>query len=212
MLPPLVYNNNIIKRTDTHILLGVTIDDKMTFKPHIANLMLKLSRVMSLLYRVRDIVPIKIMKTLYDAHVLPHFHYCTSIWCTTYPTHLLPLFRMQKRLIRIITDSDFYEHTQPLFKELHTLKLFDINKLDIAVYMFKMLNTQTIALLQQPHHNYPTRTHHNIRIPMHNLTIFQHSLSYLGPKTWNALPDQIKDIPSLYSFKKHLKKYIIEQY
>ena len=141
------------------------------------------------------------MKTLYDVHVLPHFHYCTPIWCTTYPTHLLPLFRMQKRLIRIITYSDLYEHTQALFKELHTLKLFDINKLEIAVYMFKMFNSGNIVPPQQPHHNYPTRTHENIRIPMHNLTIFRHSLSYLGPKTWNGLPNPIKGLSSFYSFK-----------
>ena len=210
-LPPLVYDDIIIEKSHAHTLLGVTIDDKMSFKPHIANLMLKLTRVMSLLYRVRNIVPNNIMKVLYDAHVLPHFHYCIPIWCTTYPTHLLPLFRMQKRLIRIITNTDFYEHTQPLFKELHTLKIFDINKLEIAVFMFKMINTENLTL-RQPHHNYPTRTHQHLRVPLHNLTIFQHSLSYLGPKTWNALPDPIKSLPSLYSFKKQLRKYILDQY
>ncbi len=97
ILSPWVYNDNIVKRTDTHTLLGVTIDDNMTFKLHTTNLMLKLSRVMSRLHRVRDICPINIMKTFYDAHVLPHFHYCTPIWCTTYPTYLLSLFRMQKK-------------------------------------------------------------------------------------------------------------------
>ncbi len=144
ILPPLVYNGNIVKRTDRHTLLGVTKDDEMSFKPHITNLMLKLSRVISLLHRVRNIVPINIMKTLYD--VLPHFHYCTAIWCTTYPTHLLPLFRMQKRLIRIITNADFYENTPPLFQELKVLKLFDINKLEIAVFIFKIFNSENAVL------------------------------------------------------------------
>ena len=212
MLPPLIYNDNNIQRTDTHTLLGVTFDDKMTFKPHITNLMLKLSRVTSLLYKVKDLVPKNVMKTLYDAHVLPHFYYCTPIWCTTYPTHLLPLFRIQKKIIRIITDSYYLEHTQPLFKEIRTLKLFDINKLEIAAYMFKMINSANTATLQHPIHNYLTRTHQNISIPAHNLTIFQHSLSYLGPKTWNALPEHIKILPSISSFKKHLRNYILEQY
>lgn len=207
--PPLVYDNNTVTKTDKHTILGVTIDDKMTFKPHIDNLMLKLSRVMSLLYRVRDNVPNNIMTTLYHAHVLPHLHYCIPIWCSTYPTHLLPLFKMQKRIIRIITNSDFYAHTQPLFKESSVLKLFDINKLEIAVYMFKIFTTQNVEL---PQHNYPTRTQHNIRIPRHNLTLFQHSLSYLAPKTWNAIPDHIKNLPSVFSFKKNLKKYILDQY
>ena len=119
---------------------------------------------------------------------------------------------MQKKLIRLITNSYYYEHTHTLFKELKTLKLFDINKVEIAVYMFKLLNYENADLLQQPIHNYPTRTRENIRIPLHNLTIFQHSLSYLGPTIWNGLPEHIKLLPSLPSFKKHLKKHTYELY
>ena len=212
ILPPLLFNDNIINKTDTHTLLGITLDEKMTFIPHITNLMLKLTRVMSLLYRVKDFVPQSTLKTLYNAHVLPHLHYCTPIWCSTYPTHLLPLFRIQKRFIRIITNSDFYEHTQPLFKDIYTLKLFDINKLEIAVYMYKLLNSENTNLLQHPNHNYHTRTRQNFRIPKHNLTIFQHSLAYLGPRIWNALPDYIKLKQTLHSFKTQLKRHILEQY
>ena len=211
-LPPLLYNNSIIQKTDKHTLLGITFDDKLTLKTHIANILLKLTRVMSLIYRVKDYVSTSILKILYNAHVLPHLHYCTPIWCSTYPTHLLPLFRIQKRLFRIVSNSDFYEHTQPLFKDLHTLKIFDINKMEIAVYMFKIINNRNAIDLQLPNHNYPTRTQQHIRIPMHNLTIFQHSLSYLGPKTWNLLPDHIKFLRSLYSFKKHIKKHLLNQY
>ena len=211
ILPPLLYNN-IIKRTETHTLLGVTFDEKMTFKPHITNLMLKLSRVMSLLYRVKEMVPKNVIKTLYDAHVLPHLHYCTPIWCSTYHTHLLPLHRMQKRFIRIITNSNFYAHTQPLFKQLYTLKLFDINKVEIAVYMYKLINSENNDLLHHSSHNYSTRTRQNIRTPIHNLTIFQHSLSYLGPAIWNAIPEDIKLKPTINSFKKQLKLHILENY
>ena len=78
--------------------------------------------------------------------------------------------------------------------------------------MFKLLNTENNNLVQHPSHNYLTRTRQNIRIPIHSLTIFQHSLSYLGPTIWNALPEQIKQLRTLHSFKKHLKKYIVSQY
>ena len=74
-------------------------------------------------------MPTYILKTLYDAHVLPHIQYCTPIWCSTYLTHLLPLFKLQKKVICTITNSDYFEHTQPLFKKKtnNILKLFDIN-------------------------------------------------------------------------------------
>ena len=53
--------------------------------------------------------------------------------------------------------------------------------------MFKLLhNTNNTTL--QPQHNYSTCTRDNLTIPTHNLTLYQHFLSYLGPKTWNAVP------------------------
>ena len=204
VLPPLIYHDDNIRKTNRHTLLGVTYDDNMTFKTHISNLILKLSRIVSLAYRIKNLLPSYVLNTFYDAHVLPLLGYCSPIWCTTYPTHLLPLFRLQKKIIRIITNSDYFEHTQPLFKNNNILKLFDINRLLIAIYMFKLKhNTPDITnTTVQPQHNYPTRNREHFIIPAHNLTIYQHSLSYQGPKIWNAVPQEIKTLQSLYSFKK----------
>ena len=210
--PPLLYQNENIKTTNTHTLLGITFDDNMTFRYHISYLIQKLSRIVALLYRVKDFMPSKVLKTLYDAHVLPHLQYCSPIWCSTYPTHLLPLFRLQKKIIRIITNSDYFDHTEPLFKTTNILRIYDINRVQIAIYMYKLLQGTTINTALLPQHNYPTRTRENLRIPQHTLTLYQHSLSYLGPKTWNAVPDYIKTLPSLMSFKRQMKKYITSQY
>lgn len=209
--PPLLYNTDIIHNTNKHTLLGITFDDNMTFKTHISALVLKLSRIVSLLYRIKDFMPTYVLKILYDAHVLSHLQYCSPIWCSTYPTHLLPVFRLQKKIIRIITNSDYFDHTQPLFKNNNILKVFDVHRLQIAIYMFKMIHSNNNLTLQ-PQHNYPTRTRDNLRIPQHNLTLYQHSLSYLGPKTWNAVPDHLKSVNSLFTFKKQFKKHIILKY
>ena len=211
VLPSLFFSQNIISRTHKHTLLGITYDDNMTFQHHVTNQILKLSRTVSLLYLIKELMPIYVLKMLYNAHVLPQLYYCAPIWCSTYPTHLLPLFRLQKKIIRIISNSDYFAHTQPLFKETNSLKLFDINKLQIGIYMYKKIKYDTSITLQ-PQHTHFTRTHENLRIPAHNLTLFQHSISYLGPKIWNLIPDNIKISPSVHSFKKQLKKYILFNY
>ena len=211
ILPPLFYHNKIINRTNHHNLLGITFDENMTFKPHISNLMLKLSRIVSLLYQIKDLVPQYVLIILYNAHVLPHLQYCIPIWCNTYPTHLIPLFRLQKKIIRIITSSDYFAHTQPLFKETNILKLFDINKVQIGIQMYKQIKDKNNTAIRHQH-NYPTRTRDNLSIPLHHLTVFQHSLSFTGPKTWNSIPEHIRLLPTILSFKKHLKKLIISTY
>lgn len=211
ILPPLFYHDKIINRTNHHNLLGITYDENMTFKPHISNLMLKLSRIVSLLYQIKDLVPQYVLIILYNAHVLPHLQYCIPIWCNTYLTHLIPLFRLQKKIIRIITFSDYFAHTQLLFKETNILKLFDINKVQIGIQMYKQIkDTNNTAIRHQ--HNYPTRARDNLSIPLHHLTIFQHSLSYTGPKTWNSIPEHIRLLPTILSFKKKIKKHIISTY
>ena len=203
-LPNLSYSDHVINRTKQHKLLGVIFDENMSFKPHINELCIKLSRIVSLLYQIKDLMPKNILTILYNAHVLPHLQYCSPIWCNTYPTHLLPLFLLQKKIIRIVTNSGYFDHTQPLFKSMNILKLFDINKLQTAVYMHKLVST-TNPLHLLPQHNYPTRTCEHLRVPQHNLTVFQHSLAYSGPKLWNNIPDSIKNLPTLTSFKDNTK-------
>ena len=190
LLPHLLFHNDVIQKTEQHKFLGVTLDDKMTFKSHITDLCIKLSRTISMLYNTKDLMPPYVLHLLYCAHVLPHFMYCTPIWANTYPTHLLPLYILQKKIIRVITNSTYFAHTQPLFKQTRILKLFDINKLQIAVYMYN--KTHTNDYIQVPLHDYPTRARNNLHIPAHTLTIFQHSLSYTGPTTWNSIPTHIK--------------------
>ena len=71
-LPPLFFYDNIIKRATQHKLLGITFDESLTFKPHISNLCLKLSRIVSLLYQVKNFMPTAVLEILYNAHILPH--------------------------------------------------------------------------------------------------------------------------------------------
>lgn len=123
-LTPIIYQNNIIKKVTQHKLLGITIDESLTFKSHISELCIKISRIESLLYQVKDLMPKHVLRILYNAHVLPHLLYCTPVWCNTYSTHLIPLFRLQKNIVKIITNSVFFYHTQGLLKDESTLIFF----------------------------------------------------------------------------------------
>ena len=97
VLPSFFFSKDVITRTIKHTLLGITFDDGMTFKHNVAHLILKLSILVSLLYQVKESMPTNVPKMVNDAHVLPHLHYCTPIWCKAYPTHMLPLIGLQKK-------------------------------------------------------------------------------------------------------------------
>lgn len=52
---------------------------------------------MSVLYQVEEFVLHYVFTILYNAHFLPPLQHCTPIWCNSYPTHLLHLFRLQNK-------------------------------------------------------------------------------------------------------------------
>ena len=70
-LPRLTILNKDILQVYQIKFLGITIDRNLTFKHHISNICIKLSRAIALLVRVKNLVPIEIIKVLYYVHVYP---------------------------------------------------------------------------------------------------------------------------------------------
>ena len=187
--------------------LGVIYDDNLNFKYHVNHVTKKLSRSAAMLYRLRDFMPFEVLKTLYYAHIYPHLLYCNPIWSTTYNTHLTSLNLLHKKIIRIITNSSYLEHTTPLFKSTKILKFEDLSKISIAKCMYKkQIN------VSYPSHQYPTRHREQLNVPPHRLTLFRHSILYLGPRIWNSLPHSIKNAPNRDIFKNKLKWHLLEQH
>ena len=72
-------DNNNISQVHTTKCLGITIDDKLTWNHHIDNITTKASHATGTIYRVRHHLPQRILKSLYNTLVLPHFSYCNII-------------------------------------------------------------------------------------------------------------------------------------
>ena len=214
-LPPLVIKSNytydIIQRVESIKFLGVYYDYNMSFRTHITHLAQKLSRTASLLYRVSSLMPLFVLKTMYHAHVSSLLNYCNLIWANTYPTHIQPIIKLQKRIIRTITKSEYLEHTEPLFAQTHVLNIENLRKYCLLVYFYKNLN----SLLPQFQvlHPYQTRFRARPRPVVHHLSIFERSYIYQLPIVWNKLlddqPELLTKNYSLMTFKKHLKQYLI---
>ena len=63
-----------------------------------------------------------VLENLYNALITPHFNYCILCWGSVVKeNHSLHI--LQKRALRLITNSNYISHTEPLCKELRVLKL-----------------------------------------------------------------------------------------
>ena len=77
---------------------------------------LKTSKAIGILYRLKTIYPQLVLQTLYNTLILPYFNYCILTWGTTINKGN-PLHRLQKKALRLISNSNYIAHTEPICKK-----------------------------------------------------------------------------------------------
>lgn len=205
--------NNALKRISSIKFLGVTIDDKLTWKPHLQLLCNKISQITGTLYRIRNWVTLDCLKLIYYSTAYQYLIYCSSIWGGAYSTLVEKLFVAQKKLMRIMFHKSRFDHTDPIFCAHNILKVPDLIALQTCIFVFKSLNiypnNNTYKLLSQ---NVNSRRPNDLRVPLCRTVHAQRSVSVRGVTIWNDLPQQTKVLMSFYSFKNNIKRSLIKNY
>ena len=119
-------NDTIINHVNEAKFLGLIIDNKLTWKTQINEIIIKRSKMTGILYRVRNNITTKCLKQIYFCLVYPYLTYCSAIWGGAYGTLIDHIFISQKKLVRIMFSKKSYDHTHPTFKEHSLLKIRDV--------------------------------------------------------------------------------------
>ena len=204
----ILINRNIINGTDTHKFLGVIIDKNLKFDAHISEISNKISKSIGILYKLSSYLPTSTLKTLYFSLIHSYLSYANVVWGGTYATHLLPLFRLQKKSIRIINKVGYLHPTQNLFYDNKILKLEDIHKHTLACYAFKNFDIFASDTVRR----YSTRNSTNLTSLRQRLNICLRSVFFQCPNIWSNLSDDMKTITELHLFKLHFKQNLIDAY
>ena len=215
---PLNIKNTEIKQVKSTKFLGVKIQENLKWDEHIASIKTKLSRATGIIRKVKNDLPPKSLKQIYDVLFVPHLNYCNVIWGHSCVTHLEPLWLLQKRAIRSVTGSEYLAHTSPLFKTLKTLKLEDMTKLATLTYMYKNLNDllpkhltklcETGSVI----HDHDTRGKNLLRNEKTRSRASDSTPYHKGIDLWNKLDDTICKQPSLKLFRRSLKEKLVDTY
>ena len=83
-------------------LLGITIDDKLLFTKHIANLCSTASNRWRALARIRKFLSVEQAKRLSDAYIMSTFKYCPLIWMFCNKTANNQINKIHKRCLRLV--------------------------------------------------------------------------------------------------------------
>jgi len=122
--------------------------------------------------------------------------------------HSVNIFKIQKGIIRIITNSNRYDTCCPLFKQLRILPL--PSQYIFSILLFVVTNKKLFQLNSQVH-NIHTRYNDNLHLLSTGLTLAQKGEAYSGCKIYNHLPSQIKKISNNVAlFKTPLTKFLLQ--
>ena len=118
------FDSIALKQVTEVKLLGVYIDEGLTWKSHISYICKKISKSVGIMHRVRFFLSSNTKISLYYTLIYPYLTYCTTVWSSTYVTNLNRIFLLQKRAVRAMTNSNHCAPSAPLFAQLNILVIF----------------------------------------------------------------------------------------
>jgi len=105
--------------------------------------------------------------------------------------HAIKVFRMQKRIVRIMTGYKNRVSCRNLFRRLEILPFISQYILSLMLFVIKNIFFLTLNL---ENHTKSTRQLNNFYQPVTNFTVHQRGVHYMGIKIFNTLPPHIRHI------------------
>jgi len=181
-------------------------DNSLPWKDHIAALTSKLNRACFAIRSINPFLSVDTLRMIYFSYVHSVTSYGIILGGNSH--HSNSIFKIQKRIIRIITNTGSRDSCRQLFKQLQMLSF-------PSQYIFSLLffvnKNRGLFQSNSEIHDLNTRFNHNLHLPSTNLTLVQRGVLYSGSKLYNHLPSNIKVLSNdTKLFKSTLKSYIIE--
>ena len=148
--------------------------------------------------------------------------YCNSLFLSLTDFELRRLQLVQNSLYRLVTRSSKFSHITPQLKKLHWLPVRYSLQFKIGLITYKILNQGQPVYLRELIHPYTSSRNTRRSTPklkfLHTPTIdrrvhksikhFSNSFSHYVPVLWNSFHFQIRNSPSVTSFRKCFKTHL----
>ena len=151
------FGNRKIATTQSLKFLGLAIDTSLTWKHHIGELTSRLNKACYAIRSIKLFMSLDVLKSTHFSHVYSIISYGIIFWGNS--SHSEEIFKIRKRIVRIITNSSKNASCQHLFKELNILPIQ-------SQYIFSILLFVTKNKDQFPSNS---RVHKNNTIQTSNL-------------------------------------------
>jgi hypothetical protein len=118
-----VYNENPNAGDRTYKLLGLLLDEHLSFDDHCRHIHSKIAQSNFIINRSKNFLPSSALKTLYFSLIHPHLLYCLPLYGCTSQKNIKKLELIQKKSVRTISKATRLAHTAPLFQKHNIMPL-----------------------------------------------------------------------------------------
>ena len=198
---PLYIDGTIVEEAKNHKVLGLTIDNNLSWSDYISTLSNNISKKIFQLSKIKKFLNLHTRKIFFHAYIESLINYASTIWDSASDNILKHLSSLHRRALKLI-----------LLKS-STLSISDYKGLDIlplksklqynkAVFMFKILSGRAPPSLSQKF--IVKNNRHSLRIvpPRLRIDLFKTSLIYSGSCLWNTILDKFDVNTSLNVIKR----------
>ena len=196
--------------------LGVTISKDLTWNHHIANVCKKLGHGIQLIRKLKQILPLNDLITLYKTVIQPHIDYCLTVWGYAPACQLNRVQRLQNKMFRMMTGNyDWNTSISGILKDFNIPNISQRRDYFNGVQMYRSLHgTLPDYMSDQIHYVHElnvreTRQANQLYVPMPRKELYRQSFQYTGTTFYNSVPHEIKDTLSLSTFKRELRRHIM---
>ena len=190
-------------------LLGINIDEKLSFDEHVSSLCKMASDQLNAISRLHIYLGFKEQEVLINSFVYVNFNYCPLIWHFCSAKSVRKIEQIQTRALRILY-NDFDSDYKTLLDKSGkcTMEVKRLRTLGLEV--FKTLNNLNPAFMEEIFHRTRWLTHrpNNIQVNVHKTAKYgDKSLKTLGPHIWNSLPEHMKAETNFNKFREYINQW-----
>ena len=99
---PLYIRGQKLEEVTSHKVLGVTIDNNLSWSEHVIELGKRISKRIYQLRKIKHFLNLHSRKLFFHAHILSLINYASTLWDNTSETNLKHISRLHKRAIKLI--------------------------------------------------------------------------------------------------------------
>ena len=195
-------------------ILGLYIDNNLTWRKHVEYICNGVSCLVGLLYRIKNYLNYESKVLFYNSYIISRIDYCLTIWGNAPKDALEPLFRLQKRAARIVLNVPVETSSISCFNSLHWMSIYQRVVYLKCLLMYNIVNNNLYPKYLKCYMKLKPAVHYNLRqddtlmVPFPHREIFKKSLQFNGVLLWNSLPTELKEAPSYDNFKQKCKVYV----